>query len=507
MSERERRTTKGIVPSLLLSIRPEHARRIYSGDKRFELRKFLPSEPFQRVFLLETGGHGVSGSFDVRHVHRAVPLPALWRLVGERGTTRDRFDRYFDGFKKGCAITVGTIQRWPAPLRVRSMVSIPSIVARRGWDLLSKSDPVNALLHRHLEEVVKKLHRRVTLRRLRADEADSFADQVGKEISRHYDGIDEAFAHAILRSHDAGTDPNGFITRSKEVLVALDERARAVGFTCLTYKYGGSVKTGPTILRASARARGYGQATRRAIERYVAGTGFRKLYCTCPDVAHDVIKYLLGSGMTVEAHLGRQYATQHGELVLGKILRRPRPRPTPRPSLTSLGGRVVPCSALARKPLAAYLQRGMRAFGLQLPRTVLDRVVTESLLDEVSQIDEKPKRLVCVARKGTCITAVVLVPKRGGAIKAMLLRGTSDTSSLRSALRRAEKISNELGSRKLYFIHPLRDSEGNDLLRDAGFEGEGLLKSPYGPGVDLIVFSKRLAAERRRSRSEVRRSK
>lgn len=58
---------------ILISIRPKWVELIKSGQKIDEIRKTKParlgSTPFYRVFIYETGGKGVIGSFILRNVH------------------------------------------------------------------------------------------------------------------------------------------------------------------------------------------------------------------------------------------------------------------------------------------------------------------------------------------------------------------------------------------------------------------------------------------------------
>src|SRR5439155_25038823 len=90
-----------------------------------------------------------------------------------------------------------------------------------------------------------------------------------------------------------------------------------IGFTTLTHKLGGSVKTGPTVLLPGKRKLGWGSAARRAIAEKAKSEGIRKLYCTCPDWDMSVVSYLLRAGYKIEAHLARHYTPRNGELIFG----------------------------------------------------------------------------------------------------------------------------------------------------------------------------------------------
>ena len=106
--------------AILLSIKAEHAERILRGSKRYELRKAIPSFPFRRVFLYETGGTGIIGCFDVANIIKK-PIAELWRAVGNAATTHDRFFSYFRDSEDGYAIEVRHPLRFSAPLDAKTI--------------------------------------------------------------------------------------------------------------------------------------------------------------------------------------------------------------------------------------------------------------------------------------------------------------------------------------------------------------------------------------------------
>jgi predicted transcriptional regulator len=111
---------KGRSAALLLSIRPEHAHRIFTGSKRFELRKVLPVTDFNRVFLYETGGTGIVGWFDVGEIVRQ-PIDKLWKTVGNAATSHDRFFAYFSTAREGYAIAIRNARRFQGPISANGL--------------------------------------------------------------------------------------------------------------------------------------------------------------------------------------------------------------------------------------------------------------------------------------------------------------------------------------------------------------------------------------------------
>ena len=108
-----------MVKTVLMSIKPAYARRIFDGTKRFELRRApIKLAPGDRVIVYESAPtKAVVGSFLVVDVLREGPL-VLWRRHRkEFGIARDDFFAYFEGKETAHAIQVGAPQRVePVPL-------------------------------------------------------------------------------------------------------------------------------------------------------------------------------------------------------------------------------------------------------------------------------------------------------------------------------------------------------------------------------------------------------
>ena len=305
--------------ALVLSIRREHAARIFEGSKQFELRKSLPTCEFHRVYLYESGGGGMIGSFDPKRVIRDAK-DALWTQVNYKATTSERFNRYFENRSTGCAIEVTKPVRFeePIPLQVLRMIQRSFRVP-----MSSAVIPLNSKLGSFLERKTavnrRKLGPDLTLIPISPNDRNTYKRWVIQHVGIRYEGIDGTFAARNLDVHDLGHDPAGFFTDKKQVLSIMNGTHR-IGFTTITWKNSGCAKTGPTILGRAYRGKGLGRASRRAIETLVRDAGYRKIYCTCADNAHRVIGYLLGADMKIEAHLDRQYSGDHGALVFGKFL-------------------------------------------------------------------------------------------------------------------------------------------------------------------------------------------
>jgi predicted transcriptional regulator len=476
---------------LVLSIASQHVERILSGAKRFELRKVLPRGEFDRVFLYEAGGRGIVASFRPAQVLR-LPIEELWRRVGEAATTRERFERYFGRRDSGCAIEIADPIVISPPLDSAILRShAAEFTAPQSFLVVGDGHPLYEMLagvdgaRAHQPESMQ-----LRLARIEPQERSSFVALATKYVSASYADITEDFARSLLESSDAGEDVRGFLTLRKEVLSIRDRSNDLLGFTTLTYKVGGSVKTGPTILLDQHRHQRLGRSVRVAIEDRARGLGQRKVYCTCPDSSNDVMRYLLASGYMIEAHLDSHYAEDHGELVFGKLLVPVGHRWVMAPRTTSAPGHVVASENLARSRGIAAVLRLLRRWGLGLNVKGATRVY-----DALGRFDvdyeAKPRGAVFLV-SGKAIRAVAfVVPKRGGSTKCLIASETTHGPSLENLIASVEDRARKLEKRKAYYIHPLADTLVVGLLQARGYGIEGALRSPYLFGQDCVVLSKR----------------
>src|SRR6266850_2129857 len=80
---------------VLIAILPEHAARLYCGDKKYELRRVMPKAIPRRLFLYESDGERkISGHAIVERL-LCGKQEDLWEVTGTRATTRTRFFEYF----------------------------------------------------------------------------------------------------------------------------------------------------------------------------------------------------------------------------------------------------------------------------------------------------------------------------------------------------------------------------------------------------------------------------
>lgn len=472
---------------LILSIQNLHAERIFKGVKLFELRKILPKKGFDRVYLYETGGRGIVGCFDAEPPIKAE-VDKLWEIVGEKATSRDRFLTYFANSKSGYAIPIRNAIKFknvlsPKALSLEKAVFSPPM----SFLLIEKAHPLYKLLERARANEMNELS--VVLEPIAVGEKPLFIELVTKEIAPKYDDITENFAKALLRTDHLGSDPNGIFTQKKRVLAIRNTRNKLLGFTTLTYKIGGCVKTGPTVLLKKARGVGYGAATRNAIVRLAKKERIRKLYCTCPDNDPVVISYLLKAEFRIEAHLVRQYSETHGELVLGKIVEKKSTVNSRLIRRKAIKAGFLKDKSIEGKNLAHFFCKMFSDTWIPISKTRAKCVLKNAHRTEVSY-EEKPIQLLSFGERKKCNAQILLVPKRGGAVKALWLSKTNHKKSLKLMLRCAEDRARKQAKRKIYFVLPWNDEELIRILKENAYLVEGLLNEPYRVGQDAVILSK-----------------
>jgi predicted transcriptional regulator len=104
--------------TILLSIHPQHAHRIFSGDKTIELRRVRPRvSPGDKVIVYITAPESLlAGAFDVSEVYQCSPT-VLWAEIGPKsGLSRAAFRAYFAGAHKACGIGIGETRRFTRPV-------------------------------------------------------------------------------------------------------------------------------------------------------------------------------------------------------------------------------------------------------------------------------------------------------------------------------------------------------------------------------------------------------
>jgi predicted transcriptional regulator len=107
---------------ILLSIKPEFAEKIFSGDKRYEFRKRIFRRDVVTVIVYASAPISqVVGEFDIEHLLHAE-LGQLWLQTEEfAGISKDYFDAYFGTNSCGYAIKVKNPREYSVPFDLCEM--------------------------------------------------------------------------------------------------------------------------------------------------------------------------------------------------------------------------------------------------------------------------------------------------------------------------------------------------------------------------------------------------
>jgi predicted transcriptional regulator len=106
---------------VLLSIKPEFAEKIFSGEKKFEFRRTIFKDKTVKKVLVYASApvQKVIGEFEIDEiVHQDVEK--LWQMTRHgSGITHEYFTSYFTGKEQGFAIKIKNLNRFKSAQCIR----------------------------------------------------------------------------------------------------------------------------------------------------------------------------------------------------------------------------------------------------------------------------------------------------------------------------------------------------------------------------------------------------
>ena len=98
---------------ILLSIKPEFADKIISGEKKFEYRTHIPSKLINSIVIYSTSPIGrIIGEVEVIDVISGSPSSLWERTKAESGISRAKYREYFKGRKRAYAFKLGQVKKF-----------------------------------------------------------------------------------------------------------------------------------------------------------------------------------------------------------------------------------------------------------------------------------------------------------------------------------------------------------------------------------------------------------
>lgn len=121
---------------VLLSIKPEFVREIFAGNKKYEYRKTIFTKNVDKVVVYSTKPEGmIVGEFTVEAILEKEPAE-LWKETHKvSGITKEFFDQYFAGRKRGYALKISAPVLYERPINPFDLFS--SFVAPQSFKYLS----------------------------------------------------------------------------------------------------------------------------------------------------------------------------------------------------------------------------------------------------------------------------------------------------------------------------------------------------------------------------------
>lgn len=93
---------------VLLSIKPEYAEKIFSGEKKYEFRKVgFKNQSIQTVVVYATMPVGkIIGEFSIKQIHKDEPKKIWKKTKKYSGVEESFFNDYYDGKEYAIAIEI-----------------------------------------------------------------------------------------------------------------------------------------------------------------------------------------------------------------------------------------------------------------------------------------------------------------------------------------------------------------------------------------------------------------
>ena len=100
--------------TILLSIKPEYANKIFDGQKHYEYRKRIPKKDVSKIVVYSSAPEqAVIGEIKVIKTLKMKPTK-LWNSTkANAGISRSKYRKYFSGCTMAYAFVIGSFEKYP----------------------------------------------------------------------------------------------------------------------------------------------------------------------------------------------------------------------------------------------------------------------------------------------------------------------------------------------------------------------------------------------------------
>lgn len=109
--------------SVLLSIQPEFADKIFNHTKKYEYRKVIFSADIKKVYVYSSSPISkIIGYFIIDDIIQGSPSYVWKKTSKDSGITKKYFDDYFNGYDKAYAIKIKSVKLFKKPIDPKSII-------------------------------------------------------------------------------------------------------------------------------------------------------------------------------------------------------------------------------------------------------------------------------------------------------------------------------------------------------------------------------------------------
>jgi predicted transcriptional regulator/RimJ/RimL family protein N-acetyltransferase len=467
---------------IILTIKPMHAANIYSGKKKFELRKTAPRRAPCKIYLYETDEkRAITGHIIIDRVFTGSPRQ-IWREISGKGIEEDRYNKYYEGHDSACVYSIKHAVKYKKPLDVDYLKNEFDFIVPQHFTYVDSLRKLDEELNDISLKTIVSTEAQAGIRFGMLNKANhkDFIDLVHENISENYANTGKAYPQKLIDHFLKNKEINSLTSR-RRFIFEIFENNTLCGYIVLTQKITGAFKTAPFCLHKEYVNNGIGVKVRELIHTVVEKQGGRKVYCTVPSVNKAAVNYLLSAKYQIEAHLVRHYHNEHDDIVYafnlslaGKISHLV-PRPSAVPTRSNIQTKLTP---EIRDSIQLCIES---IFSGHYAKLFFDKLI--------NKIEKKEAFLHAYAEPTNMVS--VLEPKSNRTVHIHIYAQSFHGGLLKKLITSAEIAADvHCQAKKIFLTVDIMDFQILPIALELGYRPEGVLKNYYYVGNDVMVLSK-----------------